>query len=53
MKSLAINFTFGLLRLALPAFGQDSVSPQEYFADRISVEDGQPAIDTIPKRSTT
>ena len=29
--------------------GQGSVSPQEYFADRIRMEAGQPAVDTIPE----
>ncbi len=28
---------------------QASVSPQEYFADRIRMESGQPAIDSIPE----
>ena len=49
MRSLTINSIFGLLCLALPAFGQDSVSPQEYFVDRIRMEAGQPAIGTIPE----
>ena len=50
MKSLTINTILGLLCLALPAFGQqDSVSPQQYFADRIQMEAGQPAVATIPE----
>ena len=47
MKSLTINTILGLLCLAIPAFGQDSVSPQQYFSDRIQMEDGQPAIESI------
>ena len=49
MKTLTIHSILGLLCLSLPAFGQDSVSPQEYFADRIRMEAGQPAVATIPE----
>ena len=47
MKLLTINIILGFLCLGISAFGQDSVSPQQYFADRIQMEDGQPAVESI------
>jgi hypothetical protein len=49
-RLLLFVLTAMLLAVAIrPVQAEDSKSPQAYFADRIRMEEGQPAVDTIPE----